>query len=74
MRNIKEVFVFPKIWYRKSLARRVFLGEDSVLFNNEKSTPNTDAHFADKIDRQSPVMQPEGKIKIFQDLRRRKFK
>jgi hypothetical protein len=30
MRNIKEVFVFPKIWYRRSLARRVFLGEDST--------------------------------------------
>lgn len=29
MRNIKEVFVFPKIWYRRSLARRVFLGEES---------------------------------------------
>ena len=29
MRNIKEVFVFPKIWYRRSLARRLFLGEES---------------------------------------------
>ncbi len=73
MRNIKEVFVFPKIWYRKSLARRVFLGEDSVLFNNEKSTPNPDVHFSDKADAQSPAMQPEGKLKIFQDFRRRKL-
>ena len=31
MRNIKEVFVFPKIWYRRSLARRVFLGEETVI-------------------------------------------
>lgn len=30
MRNIKEVFVFPKIWYRRSLARRVFLGEEPI--------------------------------------------
>lgn len=30
MRNIKEVFVFPKIWYRRSLARRVFLGEETT--------------------------------------------
>lgn len=30
MRNIKEVFVFPKIWYRRSLVRRVFLGEEPI--------------------------------------------
>jgi hypothetical protein len=36
MRNIKEVFVFPKIWYRRSLARRLFLGEEtSIRVNNE---------------------------------------
>jgi hypothetical protein len=30
MRNIKEVFVFPKIWFRRSLARRLFLGEENA--------------------------------------------
>lgn len=36
MRNIKEVFVFPKIWYRRSLARRVFLGEETTTIINEE--------------------------------------
>lgn len=41
MRNIKEVFVFPKIWYRRSLARRVFLGEETSHNNNINTTNNT---------------------------------
>lgn len=39
MRNIKEVFVFPKIWYRRSLARRLFLGEEPTS-NNFQSHSN----------------------------------
>ena len=38
LRNIKEVFVFPKIWYRRSLARRLFLGEESVIHENASGT------------------------------------
>ena len=53
MRNIKEVFVFPKIWYRRSLARRVFLGDDSQTTgassnsptqNEEDAPPNINPH------------------------------
>ena len=36
MRNIKEVFVFPKIWYRRSLARRVFLGEETTTIIDDE--------------------------------------
>ena len=38
LRNIKEVFVFPKIWYRRSLARRLFLGEESVIHEDTSET------------------------------------
>jgi len=40
MHNIKEVFIFPKIWYRRSLARRLFFGDDPLLttYNNTSST------------------------------------
>ena len=41
MRNIKEVFVFPKIWYRRSLARRLFLGEESSISMNPSASKNT---------------------------------
>lgn len=41
MRNIKEVFIFPKIWYRRSLARRLFLGEESSSLPTYKSTTST---------------------------------
>ena len=30
MHNIKEIFVFPKIWYRRSLARRLFFGDETL--------------------------------------------
>lgn len=46
MRNIKEVFVFPKIWYRRSLARRVFLGEEAAVINNAEPSQSFDAKFA----------------------------
>lgn len=41
MRNIKEVFIFPRIWYRRSLARRLFLGEESSSLPAYKSTTST---------------------------------
>lgn len=41
MRNIKEVFIFPRIWYRRSLARRLFLGEESSSLPNYKNTTST---------------------------------
>lgn len=40
MRNIKEVFVFPKIWYRRSLARRLILGEESTTIIGENGVGN----------------------------------
>jgi hypothetical protein len=39
MRNIKEVFVFPKIWFRRSLARRLFLGEENAAVPPQPQTP-----------------------------------
>jgi hypothetical protein len=46
MRNIKEVFVFPKIWYRRSLARRVFLGEDASTSTNGAGAANVNKQTA----------------------------
>jgi len=43
MRNIKEVFIFPKIWYRRSLARRLFLGEETSFLQPPHSTYKTNA-------------------------------
>jgi hypothetical protein len=40
MRNIKEVFVFPKIWYRRSLARRLILGEETTTLIGGQSGTN----------------------------------
>ncbi len=50
MRNIKEVFVFPKIWYRRSLVRRVFLGDDSQTANtnNMDNTMNNNSSYPSK--------------------------
>lgn len=42
MHNIKEVFIFPKIWYRRSLARRLFFGDETVMPYQNTST-NADA-------------------------------
>ena len=59
MRNIKEVFIFPKIWYRRSLARRLFLGEENAVPQPQMNSP--------KQTRQSPESNNNT-----QDLQRRK--
>jgi hypothetical protein len=46
MRNIKEVFVFPKIWYRRSLVRRLFFGEEaSMNYNNANNVYGSGSDF-----------------------------
>ena len=30
LNNIKEVFIFPKIWYRRSLAKQLFFGYENI--------------------------------------------
>ena len=42
IRNMKEVFVFPKYWYRSSLARRLFLGEETAT-TSDINDINSDA-------------------------------
>ena len=37
MRDLKEILEFPKIWYKSGLARRLFLGEESVKKNKSHS-------------------------------------
>ena len=73
MRNIKEVFVFPKIWYRRSLARRLFLGEESVIHENtnenRENTPGSSSNLNENFDYK--VNSNENKISKNQDLKRR---
>ncbi|KAL3880212.1 hypothetical protein ACJMK2_032469 [Sinanodonta woodiana] len=35
MRRLSEILTFPKAWYRRNLARRLFLGDESVAFLDE---------------------------------------
>ncbi len=42
MHNIKEVFIFPKIWYRRSLARRLFFGDEPLITTYNSGSTNGD--------------------------------
>ena len=33
MRRLSEILSFPKSWYRRNLARRLFLGDESGLLD-----------------------------------------
>lgn len=35
MRRLSEILSFPKAWYKRNLARRLFLGDDSYAQNLE---------------------------------------
>ena len=73
MRNIKEVFVFPKIWYRRSLARRLFLGEESVIHEKENhdKTAGSSHDLNENFNYKSN--QNENKNSKNLDLKRRNF-
>lgn len=57
MRNIKEVFIFPKIWYRRSLARRLFLGEETSFLQPSHSAYKTNTSNSNLINpnQQNPI-------------------
>lgn len=38
MRRLSEILSFPKAWYRRNLARRLFLGDESLTVENEDSS------------------------------------
>lgn len=41
MRRLQEILAFPKAWYRSGLARRLFLGDESISNNVGKLSPPT---------------------------------
>ena len=52
MMSINEVFDFPKIWYRRSLARRLFLGEEPSTSNQSQLNRNSQSP-------QTPFTEPQ---------------
>ena len=41
MRRLGEILSFPKSWYRRNLARRLFLGDESGLLDEGGRYPYT---------------------------------
>ena len=37
MRRLSEILALPKAWYRRSLARRLFLGEEMAVLDESES-------------------------------------
>lgn len=35
MRRLSEILALPKAWYRRTLARRMFLGEERAVVDSE---------------------------------------
>uniref|UniRef100_A0A8W8KN54 Bridge-like lipid transfer protein family member 1 C-terminal domain-containing protein n=1 Tax=Magallana gigas TaxID=29159 RepID=A0A8W8KN54_MAGGI len=59
MRRLSEILSFPKAWYNRSLARRMFLGDESYtqVPDEEYDTTSTDSSQGD-----SPVRPPVSKL------------
>ena len=46
MRRLTEILAFPKAWYRRTLVRRLFLGDlTTANLYNEGDSPSGDPHF-----------------------------
>lgn len=37
MRRLSEILAFPRAWYRRSIARRLFLGDQTINFPGDHS-------------------------------------
>ncbi|ESO10149.1 hypothetical protein HELRODRAFT_190394 [Helobdella robusta] len=45
MRRLLEILALPKAWYRRSLARRLFLGEEMAVYDSESDSDDA-SHFS----------------------------
>ncbi|EMP38574.1 hypothetical protein UY3_04218 [Chelonia mydas] len=59
MRRLSEILAFPRAWYRRSIARRLFLGDQTI--NLPASGPGT----PDSIDGVSQHLSPESSRKAY---------
>lgn len=59
MRRLSEILAFPRAWYRRSIVRRLFLGDVSVHTNVNVHTHNTTNNVP-----VSPVLPQREKTKI----------
>ncbi|KAG8454098.1 hypothetical protein GDO86_000657 [Hymenochirus boettgeri] len=59
MRRLSEILAFPRAWYRRSIARRLFLGDQTI--NLPASGPGT----PDSVDGVSQHLSPESSRKAY---------
>ncbi|KAJ8956249.1 hypothetical protein NQ318_014981 [Aromia moschata] len=74
MRRLTEILAFPKAWYRRSIVRRMFLGDLSMSapFNEEEETtsaqnasPGTSrSHERSSKSEKSPLMSNKDRLKL----------
>lgn len=76
MRRLTEILAFPKAWYRRSIVRRMFLGdlsmaatytdeEDTTSSSNYNTSPNTPRNYerVGKTDK-SPLLNNKDRLKL----------
>ncbi|XP_054257192.1 bridge-like lipid transfer protein family member 1 [Macrosteles quadrilineatus] len=58
MRRLTEILAFPKAWYRRSIVRRLFLGDftTTAVYSEEDSSPDQDIDV--EISESSPMLGP----------------
>ncbi|XP_046668210.1 transmembrane protein KIAA1109 homolog isoform X3 [Homalodisca vitripennis] len=58
MRRLTEILAFPKAWYRRSIVRRLFLGDFTTMavYSEEDSSPDQDIE--GEISESSPMLGP----------------
>uniref|UniRef100_A0A670YM29 Bridge-like lipid transfer protein family member 1 n=1 Tax=Pseudonaja textilis TaxID=8673 RepID=A0A670YM29_PSETE len=59
MRRLSEILAFPRAWYRRSIARRLFLGDQTI--NMPASGPGT----PDSVEGMNQHMSPESSRKAY---------
>lgn len=82
MRRLTEILAFPKAWYRRSIVRRMFLGDLSMsgMHNDDSnadlvdSSPGTSKYQGKNPSDKSPLLNNKDKLKLSLDGEQSKAK
>lgn len=78
MRRLTEILAFPKAWYRRSIVRRMFLGDLSMsaVYNEDddsvttQGSPNARSHDGRKSEKSPLLNNKDLKLNLDSDLAR----
>ncbi|XP_066575926.1 bridge-like lipid transfer protein family member 1 isoform X4 [Amia ocellicauda] len=65
MRRLSEILAFPRAWYRRSIARRLFLGDQTINLPGERDLAASGPGTPDSVEGMNQHLSPESTRKAY---------